>query len=104
MSRQSFVLDCSVTMSWLFQDEQNLYAQYILQNIHQFLLHVPIIWPLEINNVLLVSERKNRISHQQALSFKQSLQQFPIEKNQGIGYKSLALAAKNSGVGVFTHG
>ena len=49
-----FVLDCSITMSWCFADEADGYADAEAV--------VPSIWPLEVANVLIVAERRQRIN------------------------------------------
>ena len=76
-----FVLDCSVTMSWCFQDEQtdNNYAAKILSSMESDSALVPRLWHLEVLNVLLVAERQRRITAEQSDKFLQSLSTLPIE-------------------------
>ena len=76
-----FVLDCSVTMSWCFQDEQadNNYAAQILSSLESDSALVPRLWHLEVLNVLLVAERQRRITAEQSDTFLQSLSTLPIE-------------------------
>ena len=57
-----FVIDNSVVMSWCFIDETNKYADAILHRLTKATAYVPSIWPLEVVNVLLVAERKKRLS------------------------------------------
>jgi predicted nucleic acid-binding protein len=64
-----FVLDNSVTMSWAFPDEANPYAQDVLTTLPGASAVVPSIWPLEAANVLLVGERRGRISRADSTSF-----------------------------------
>jgi len=59
----TFVLDCSVVMAWCFEDEFNAFAQLVADRLAgSSQAIVPVIWPLEVTNVLLVGERRGRIS------------------------------------------
>jgi hypothetical protein len=58
-----FVIDNSVVMAWLFEDECDAYSEAILDQMMQWRAWVPVIWPLEVANVLLVAERRQRIRH-----------------------------------------
>ncbi|MEH2059559.1 MAG: type II toxin-antitoxin system VapC family toxin [Nostoc sp.] len=71
-----FVLDCSVAISWCLVDENNPTANAILAIMPDAEAFVPGIWSLEIANVLLVAERRNRITQEQseeAITLLQSL-------------------------------
>lgn len=71
-----FVLDCSVAISWCLVDENNDYANSILAMMPDCEAFVPAIWSLEIANVLLVAERRNRMTTEQseeAITLLQSL-------------------------------
>ena len=56
------VLDCSVSMTWWFEDETDAYAERVLDYLDEASAIVPAIWPLEVANALLVAERRNRIA------------------------------------------
>ncbi|MGB9498595.1 MAG: type II toxin-antitoxin system VapC family toxin [Dissulfuribacterales bacterium] len=75
---KSFVVDNSVVMAWCFKDEINLYADSVLGSLEHFTAIVPSIWPLEVGNVLLVAERKNRLSAADSTRFIALLSQLPI--------------------------
>lgn len=71
-----FVLDCSVAISWCLVDENNPTANAILAMMPDAEAFVPGIWSLEIANVLLVAERRNRMTQEQsevAIALLQSL-------------------------------
>lgn len=61
-----FVLDCSVAISWCLVDENNDYANAILAIMPDCEAFVPGIWSLEIANVLLGAERRNRMTQEQS--------------------------------------
>lgn len=76
-----FILDCSVTMTWCFEDEQSddSYASQILTLLETESALVPRLWHLEVLNVLFVAERKRRIIAQDSDNFLSFLSTLPIE-------------------------
>lgn len=60
----SFVLDCSITMSWCFEDEKTPQGDAILDSLMQEECNalVPALWHLEVVNVLSIGARQGRIS------------------------------------------
>ena len=74
----SFVVDNSVVMSWCFQDETNQYADTVLERLAEVTAFVPSIWPLDVVNVLLVAERKKRLSKADSIRFITLLSELPI--------------------------
>ena len=75
---KSFVLDNSVVMSWCFKDEENQYADDVLDYLSDVNAVVPSVWPLEVMNVLLVAERRKRLSEADSVRFISLLSQLPI--------------------------
>jgi len=71
-------MDNSVSMSWCFQDEADDYSDAVLDMLAESTAVVPSIWPLEVVNVLLVAERKQRISESDSIRFLTLLSQLPI--------------------------
>ncbi len=76
--KNNFVVDNSVVMSWLFKDEVNRYADAVLDRLTEATAYVPVIWPLEVVNVLLTAERRNRIRQADSVRFLTLLLQLPI--------------------------
>jgi len=73
-----FVVDNSVVMSWCFKDEANQYADSVLDRLTDATALVPSIWALEVINVLLVAERRKRVSEADSVRFTTLLSQLPI--------------------------
>lgn len=73
-----FVLDCSVTMAWCFSDENDHYADTVLDRLADAEALVPSLWPLEVANVLLVAERRHRLTEAQATRFVDLIGALPI--------------------------
>ena len=77
-TRDALVLDASVTLSWCFEDEVHAYSDAVLEYLESGEALVPIIWPLEVGNALLVAERKGRLSKANTTRFLALLGQLPI--------------------------
>ena len=77
-----FVVDNSVVMSWCFENEGNSYAEAVLEGLESAEVFVPTIWPLEVGNVLLVAERKKRLSQASVVRFLALLGGLPITVEQ----------------------
>jgi predicted nucleic acid-binding protein len=75
---EDFVIDTSVVMSWCFKDETNRYADGILDLLEEATALAPSIWPLEVGNVLLVAERRKRLSGADSMRFITLLSELPI--------------------------
>lgn len=73
------VLDASITMSWCFEDEADALSDRALQVVRDEGALVPVIWPAEILNALLSSERRRRITSDDSARFLDLLQSLPIE-------------------------
>lgn len=57
----SLVLDSSMALAWLFEDENSDLADNILQQVADSGAIVPSLWRLEIANALQMAVRRNRI-------------------------------------------
>jgi len=73
-----FVVDNSVVMSWCFEDEEQSYSDKVLERLGEHGALVPGIWPLEVVNVLLVAQRKKRLSKADAARFITLVRSLPI--------------------------
>jgi predicted nucleic acid-binding protein len=73
-----FVLDASVAVAWCFEDQAVGYAGEVLQRLSGQAAVVPSIWPLEVANALLVSERKRRLRPADSARFLTLLRMLPI--------------------------
>ncbi|MBL0941421.1 MAG: type II toxin-antitoxin system VapC family toxin [Alphaproteobacteria bacterium] len=75
-----FVLDCSITMTWCFEDECNNYADQLLSYLGEPSVQaiVPSLWKLETVNVLRVAEKRQRLSEAESLHFLDLLESLPI--------------------------
>lgn len=69
-------------MSWCFSDETNAYADVVLGSMQdpqrKAVALVPSLWSLEVANVLLVAERRQRLTPAQTTRAVTLLQALPI--------------------------
>ena len=72
------VLDCSVTMAWCFDDECDPLADAVLDAIGDADVWVPSLWQTEVANVLLVAERRKRLTSPDSARFIELLARLPI--------------------------
>ena len=83
-----FVLDASITMSWLLADgkaSDRQYAQAALAALSQDDVSavVPAIWPFEVTNVLAKAEARAQLSEAQSESFLELLAELDIDVDSG---------------------
>lgn len=77
----AFVLDAPVSLAWAFADEQHPIAdraEYLLKTGAETAF-VPDLWWYEMRNILVVGERRGRISIADTSAFLRKLSQLRIE-------------------------
>lgn len=77
-----FVLDASVTIAWCFSDQTTPYAESVLDRLRNTEAFTPPIWPLEVANVLLVGERRQRLTQVGTTRFLEFLGSLPIRVDE----------------------
>ena len=73
-----FVLDCSVAVAWLFEDEARPETDALLDRAMESGALVPGLWRLEVGNVLTQAERRRRIDPSKVASYVDVLAELPI--------------------------
>jgi predicted nucleic acid-binding protein len=79
--KNEFVLDCTVTMAWFFEDETVSYADRVRRALAHTEAVVPNIWPLEVANTLLMGERRKRSNAYDATKWLTYLRLLPIRSD-----------------------
>lgn len=74
----SFVLDCSVTMAWCFEDERTAATDALLARVVDAGAIAPFLWPLEVTNVLLSAARRKRIPPDAVSQVAQRIAALPV--------------------------
>ena len=75
----TFVLDCSVTMSWVFPDEASAATEQLREAMVEGRAFVPALWPVEVGNALIIATRRGRITADELPRICASLGALPIE-------------------------
>ncbi len=72
------VVDSTITVSWLFENETNTVSEAVLDQLANGAAVVPAVWQLEVTNALLGAESNGRLSEAQAIRLLALLDQLPI--------------------------
>jgi predicted nucleic acid-binding protein len=75
----AFVLDCSMTMAWVFPDEATDATDALRESLISDSAVVPVLWPIEVGNVLLVATRRGRIVEGDWVRVRRALAALPID-------------------------
>ena len=91
-----FVLDASAAATWCFSDEQGRAADRAFDRLTADEAVVPHLWWFEIRNVLIVNERRGRVTVADTTAFLRDLGRLPIRVDANPGERLvLALARKH---------
>lgn len=90
----TFVLDASVTLCWLLADGKSAataYAHKVLEALAREDTHalVPMIWGLEVSNVIAKAESMDRLNEAQSEAFLEMLTGIEIEVDSATFANSL---------------
>ncbi|MEW5709598.1 MAG: type II toxin-antitoxin system VapC family toxin [Pseudomonadota bacterium] len=86
-----FVLDCSVTMAWMFRDEATDRTEALRDALVTELAVVPELWPIEVANVLLVATRRGRLAEDDWRRIFADLGALPIEVDPSTSNRALQI-------------
>ena len=75
----AFVLDCSMTMAWVFSDEADEFTEALRESLLKENAVAPVLWPIEVGNVLLVAMRRGRIAREDWVRIRDDLSALPID-------------------------
>lgn len=88
-------------MAWCFEDECDAYADGVLSALSDARAVVPSIWLLEVVNVLLIAERRNRIERAEANRFLEVLKGLPLvveDLSLARAFQEVHAVARDSGL------
>jgi len=74
----AFVLDASITACWAFQDEDHPDAGLAFRKVRTEEAVVPSLWWFEVRNILVVNERRQRISEPDTTAFLRDLSRLRV--------------------------
>jgi len=84
----AFVVDCSIAMAWVFNDEATPKTEALLNRLTTETALVPTLWFIEITNVLAMAERKGRITPTQSDAFIADLGKLRIERDDEAPHRA----------------
>ncbi len=90
----SFVLDSSVALAWMLQDEANERTDALADRLEHESAHVPSIWSLEVGNALMMATRRKRISEVEFDRCISALSALPIEVDPPAGLAGVLSIAR----------
>lgn len=96
-----FVLDCSITVAWLFDDESTPQTDELLDRLRDSGALVPALWRLELGNVLARAERLKRITAAQIADYLDLLDRSPIvtdTETESRAFREVLTLARNEGL------
>ncbi len=76
------VVDASVALSWMFEDETHRRADTALEQVAEEGALVPQLWHMETRNALLTAERRGRLSSEEVNERLDALKDLPITTDQ----------------------
>lgn len=95
------ILDASVAAVWLLKDETEPRAEAALERLAEVGAIVPQLWHFEMRNVLLVAERRGRVSAEQTTAFLDALRALPIRTDTAPDYAAALELARAHGLSFF---
>lgn len=101
---KGFVLDCSVTATWLFPDHGTPETDALLDRLKTEGALVPGIWHLEVGNVLVRAERMKRIAKSKVAAYLHLLQRLAIVTDNETDERALRetlLLARECGLSTY---
>jgi len=96
-----FVMDVSVTATWIFPDENHPYATAAFARLSNDSGLVPCLWWFELRNVLVVNERRRRLTEVDTASFLRDIERFRIIHDTAPDHAEIMRLARTRGLTVY---
>ena len=96
-----FVLDASVALAWAFADEADPRAAAALARIRTDQALVPGIWWFELRNMLVVNERRGRLTETDATAFLRTLARLSVTIDRQPGDAEVLSLARRHRLSVY---
>ena len=87
-NKDGFMLDCSVTMAWCFDDEATPYTDGVRDSLADIRAVVPSNWPHEAANATIMGERRKRLDEARSRRFLVLLEALPIILDEETGTRA----------------
>ena len=95
------VLDSSVTMAWVLRDEQSAQADAALEQVAEIGGIAPALWWVEVRNVLVIAERRGRLTQEDTATAVQAIDALGIHLDHAPDNASLLQLARTHGLSAY---
>jgi predicted nucleic acid-binding protein len=97
----AFVLDASTTACWAFQDEDHPDADLALNQMRSEEAVVPCLWWFEVRNILVVNERRKRLTESDTAAFLFNLSRLRIRIDRAPDEAAVLRLARTQRLSVY---
>jgi predicted nucleic acid-binding protein len=80
----AFVLDASVSAVWALADESSSLAEIAASRLNSEFALVPSLWWYEVRNLLVINERRQRMTVEDSAHYLELLSSFPIQVDPAL--------------------
>jgi predicted nucleic acid-binding protein len=96
-----FVLDASVVACWAFVDEEHPVADLALERIRTDEARVPASWWFEVRNILILNERRKRLTESDTVSFLRDLARLRVTVDRSPEEADVLMLARQHRLSVY---
>jgi predicted nucleic acid-binding protein len=96
-----FVLDASLTLAWVFDEEETERSREVLGRMTEEAVVVPGVWPLEVVNAVVSGRRSGRFTEEAAGLFVEAVTGLEVELDEGaarVAFDRLLTIAADNGI------
>lgn len=90
----TIILDASVTAAWILDDENSPYADTVIGRVISEGATVPQFWRIEMRNVLVIAQNRNRIDSETADRHLSKLESLPLSFDSGVDLAAALVLAR----------
>ena len=94
-------LDSSVTLAWVLRDEQSSRADATLEQVAKIGGTAPALWWVEVRNVLVIAERRGRLTPEDTTVAVQALDALGIHLDHAPDKASLFRLVRTHGLSAY---
>ena len=95
------VIDASITISWLLDDEVEPLASTVLNRVITHRAIVPPLWFYEVHNALLVGERRGRLSSEDVVARLHGVGRLPLTNDHDTDFPITPELARAHGLSFY---
>lgn len=89
-----FVLDASVALAWVLPEADSERCEPLFRQASLEGATAPILWPIEVGNVLLMMERRNKIEAEERARATKRLAAVPVRLDDAMARQGSAEAVR----------